>query len=289
MRNYYKIILGVIGMFSLTSCLKDENVLSPENGNKKNIVEFYNVTSPVSPGTAPYIMYVPTTLESVPEAEFEIAISYSGVEEGAPQDIVVNLEPTGDIVTTYNAKMGTKYNQLPTNLFEFPSSVTIKQGEKRAYAKVKVKPSLMDQSKSNVIGVKITSASHGIISGNFSSVIYSLPIKSIWDGTYTVSVSNDYGTIDANVGTFTEPGVRLSTVGPNLLRIGALWYTYSGYTEYQFNANNTSITGITAFSGSLRPATIDKIVLVDPVNKIFEVHWTAIGRGVKERYVRTGD
>lgn len=290
MKNYYKIILGIVGMFSLTSCLKDENILSPENTDKKNIVEFYNVTSPVSTGTDPYVMYVPMTLEVVPEAEFQIAVSYSGVEAGAPQDIEVKLEPAAEIVTTYNAKTGRNYNQIANSLFEVPSSVIIKKGEKRAFVTVKVKPTGMDQTKSNVIGLKISSASHGIVSGNFGAVIYSLPIKSLWQGTYTYTVTNDYGSIDGNIGgSFTEEGVKLSTVGPNKLRVDYLWRTYSGYTEYQFDGSNSTITGITAFSGSARPTVIDKIVIVDPVNLIFEVHWTCLGRGVKERFVRTGD
>ena len=288
MKKYLKYILGALVLSSLNSCLKDENVLDPSGS--QNIIEFYNVTAPSSPANAPYIMYVPATLEVVPEAEFEIAISYSGAEEAAPQDIVVNLEPAPDAISKFNVSQESDYVQMPSNGYELPSSLTIKKGEKRAYAKVKVRPEELDQTKSNALAVRISSASHGTISGNFGTVIYSLPIKSMWEGTYTYTITNNFGTIDGNIGgTFTEEGVKLSTVGPNKLYMQYLWRTYSGYAHYQFNGDNTTITSITAFSGSVLASSINEVILVDPDNGIFEVRWTGLGRGVIERFVRTGD
>jgi hypothetical protein len=288
MKKLNKYILGILILPLLSSCLKDENVLAP-GANSSNIIEFYNVTAPMSASNAPYIMYVPKTLEVVPESEFEIAVSYSGAEEAAPQDIVVNLEPAPDAITKFNASQNSAYVQMSSTGYQIPTSVTIKKGEKRAYAKVKVFPEELDQSKSNAIALKISSASTGTISGNFGTVIYSLPIKSMWEGTYTYSVKNNFGGIDANIGSFTEEGVKLSTIGPNRLYLQYLNRTYGGYTEYQFNGDNTSITSILAYSGQNFPTTINEVVLVDSDNLIFEIRWTWGGRGVVERLVRTGD
>lgn len=288
MKRYFSFLILFLVTVGLSSCLKDEAVLDPSGS--KNIVEFYNVTAPTSGVTAPYVMYVPTTLEVVPEVEFEIAISYSGAELAAPQDIVVNLAVAPEAVAEFNTSQGTAYVQMDPSGYEIPSSVTIKQGEKRVYTKVKVRPQVLNQAVSNVLALTISSASYGEISGNFSTVIFSLPIKSIWEGTYTYTIINNYGTIDGNIGgTFTEEGVQLSTVGPNRLYMQYLWRTYSGYTEYQFNADNTDITSVLAFSGSVLPSSIQEVILIDTENKIFEIRWTGLGRGVIERFVRTGD
>jgi len=290
MRNKYKLpILLILLAVTFTSCLKDDKyALDPSRGN--NVVEFLNVTEPVSGYTAPYVVYVPTTLEVVPQAEFTIGVNYAGPEDLAPQDITVQLGEAPEVVTDNNTRAGTNFVHPPSSTFDFPSTVTIKKGEKTALITVTVRPEDLDPTVSNAIGLKITSTSLGEVSGNIGKVIYSIPIKSIWQGNYDYTVVNDYGTIDANIGgTWSESDVRLETVGPNLVRMTYLWRTYSGYTDYQFNADNTSITAIYPFSGSPRDATIDNVVLVDNDNLTFEVHWTGIGRGVKETFVRTGD
>ncbi len=288
MKRYFSFLILFLVTVGLSSCLKDEAVLDPSGS--KNIIEFYNVTAPTSPVTAPHVMYVPMTLEVVPEVEFDIAISYSGAELAAPQDITVNIAPAAEAITAFNSSQNTAYVQMSPDDYDIPTTVTIKRGEKRAYAKVKVRPDQLDQSVSNALALTITSSSFGEISGNFRTVIFSLPVKSIWEGEYTYTVTNNFGTIDANIGgTFTETGVRLSTVGPNRLYMQYLWRTYSGYAEYQFNADNTSITSITAFSGSNLATSINEVILVDQDNLIFEIRWTGLGRGVVERFVRTGD
>lgn len=288
MTNLNKCIIGALVLVSMNSCLKDENILAP-NGSP-NIVEFYDVTAPVSAVNAPFVMYVPTTLELDPQAEFQIAVSYSGAEESAPQDIVVTLEAAPSAVLSFNTSQGTSYFQMAASAYDLPSSVTIKKGEKRAYANVVIRPLLLSQTVNNALAIKIGSATHGEISGNFGTVIFSLPIKSIWQGTYRYTITNNFGTIDANIGgMFTEDDVVLSTVGPNLLRMNGLWQTYSGYSEYQFNSANDDVTAVRAFSGSNLTVAINQVILVDPVNLIFEVRWTGLGRGVVERFERTGD
>src|SRR5690606_23739487 len=112
------------------------------------------------------------------------------------------------------------------------------------------------------LSLKIIAASSAEpISANFGTVIYSFPVKSIWEGTYTYTITNNFGTIDGNIGgTFTEPGVKLSTVGPNKLYMQYLWRVYSGYAHYQFSGDNTTITDITAFSGSVLASTINEVI-----------------------------
>ena len=276
----------------MTSCLKDKAIIEPDApGAISNVIEWKNLSTISSSTSAPYAVFVPSTLDpDKSEIIINAYVRYAGVND-APSDIDVTLAVDPSIVATYNKSQSAAFNVLPTTAFEVPTSVTIKKGEREAVVPIKLYVSKFDQSKENVVPLVIkTTNSSSPISGNFGSVIFSFPVKSIWEGTYTYTVTNDYGSIDANIGgSFTEEGVKLSTVGPNKLYVQYLWRTYSGYAHYQFSGDNTTITGITAYSGSIRPATIDKVVVVDPVKRIFEVNWTAIGRGVRERFVRTGD
>lgn len=291
MKKYIKIIVGFLAVLSTTSCLKDEDLLSPDDSNSHNVIEFYNLTAPTSLGTAPHVMYVPTTLEVQPSQEFQIAVSYTGVEAGAPEDITVNFAVEPKILDDYKAAVANTglYVHAPASTYEMPTSVVIKKGEKRAFVTIKVKPDQLDPTKSNAIALRITSASHGVVSGNFGTAIYSMPIKSIWEGVYTYTLINDFGAIDANLPKNPITGVEVYTVGPNRVKMDGLWQYYSGYSEYQFNADNTDITSVLAFSGSVLASSISEVVLVDPEKRIFEIHWIGLGRGVKERFVRTGD
>ena len=291
MKRYVSFLILFLVSAGLSSCLKDTAVLDPSGS--KNVVEFYNVTAPASGVTAPYVMYVPMTLEVVPEVEFEIAVSYSGAELSAPQDITVNLAPAPDAITAYNTSQGAALVQMGATGYEIPSSLVIKKGEKRAYGKVKVRPTLLNQSVSNALALSISSASHGQVSGNFGTVIFSLPIKSIWEGTYTYTMTNNFAGIDAALGTRTRTGVKLTTVGPNKVTTptsgGLLWSYYGGYSQYQFNGDNTNIIGLTIYSGAVLASNIEEVLLVDPVNRIFEIKYVGLSRGIIDRFVRTGD
>ena len=281
-----------VALFTLglttTSCLKDEAILDPDGS--KNVIEFYNATAPTSAATSPVITYVPMTLEVVPESQFKMIISYSGAELSAPQDITIQLAAAPEAVATFNGSQNASLVQVDPAHIEFPSSVVIPRGQKRVEVMVKVKSDQLNPSVSNAFGVKIVSASHGIVSGNFGSVIFSLPIKSVWEGVYTYTIVNASGTIDGNIGgTKTVNNVRLNTVGPNRLRVNGLWQTYSGWSEYQFNATSDNITEIANFSGSNIPGTSIVVHEADPEAGRFDVSWIGLGRGVRETWVRTGN
>jgi len=284
MKNHlYKTLSLLLTGVLFTSCLKDDRmVLDPEKGH--NVIEFANVTAPTSAIDAPFVSYVPATLELVPESEFTIKFSYSGPETKAPEDIVIELGVDPDAIETFNTSEGTDLSHVPDGLYELPSSVTIKKGENKATATVKIKPDQFDALASNAIAITIKSVSSGIVSANFGTAIFSLPIKSIWEGTY------DYHVIsNTEVGEKTLSGIVLSTVGPNRVRVNGLSQHYSGWAEYQFNADNTTITETAAFSGRVLDTRIEEVILVDPENGIFEIRWIWLGREVTETYTKTGD
>ncbi|RZL48234.1 MAG: DUF1735 domain-containing protein [Pedobacter sp.] len=275
---------------SLTSCLKDDTmVLDPEKSSG-NVVEFGNTGTPSSPSGAPVFAYTPTTLDpDVPTTKFTTSVRYAGAEDVAPQDITVQLAAAPEAVTKWNAAYPTAqfpYFQMASNQYSFPSSVTIKKGEKAAYFDVNVNTSLLNKAQSNVLGIKITSTTAAVISGNFGTVIYNLPIRSIWEGSYVYSVNNNYGQIDANIGSYTEAGIKLSTVGPNRVRVQYIAQTYSGFVEYQFNGDNTAITEVKPYNGATNYAWSIQTFTLNVATKSFNIDWTFANRGLREKWVR---
>lgn len=271
-------------MTLFSSCLNDDSlVLDPSEGH--NVIEFGNVSVPVSSTSDPYTVYTPLTVDNETKS-FEAIINYSGPERYAPKDIVVNLAVANDIITEYNTAASTSYVPLDPTGYDIPASVTIKKGESEVRFEIPLDPTKFDLTKSNVIALKITSVSSGIVSGNFGKVIYNLPVKSVWEGIYTVTVTNVTG-LDGNIPPVaTWSDVELSTVGPNRLRTLYVAQTYSGFTEYQFNSDNTGITEIFVSSGGNLGAQIVSVGVVDPVNGVFEITSTWLGRTVKEKYVK---
>lgn len=289
MRNYIKLLLGFVILTGMSSCLKDETIIGPDSpGAIKNVIEFGNIGPIKSSTTAPFPMFIPFTLEPTAEVgEFEGIVNYAGTD-AAPTDITVNLANDPTVITAYNSKVsGAAFSTLPAGSYTFPESVVIPKGQRQAKFKISVKPGMFDATKENALALKITSASQGTVSGNFGSVIFSMPLKSVWEGTYTVSINNNYGSIDANIGNFQEKDVKLETVGPNKLQVLYIAQTYSGNVQYQFNGNNTSITAVNAFNGATTYVTsIQSVDVIDAENGIFELHWTFAGRGIVERWVK---
>ncbi|MGK6351289.1 DUF1735 domain-containing protein [Parapedobacter sp. DT-150] len=185
MKKITKLIALFVAFGLLSSCLKDDKyALDPSGGN--NVVEFYNVTAPISTYNDKYVIYIPMTLEAVEEAEFTVGVNYAGPENVAPQDIVIELAASPETVEDNNTVEGSSYTQLDPSLYEFPTTVTIPKGEKTALFQVKVKPLEFNGDLNNALGIRITSSSYGVISGNIGEVIFSLPVKNIYDGVYAV-------------------------------------------------------------------------------------------------------
>lgn len=296
MKKYIKhIVAFAIIPFFFSSCLKDDDLIGPDaEGAIHSIIEFKNVSSIKSGPNAPYALFVPGTLdpEGPDEVVINAAIRYAGIND-APEDITVTIEVVGNILTTYNTSEKTELAMLGAESFELPTTVTIKKGEREAAVPIKLKVGTFDQSKANALGLRIkdVSTKTAEVSGNFGTVIYSFPIKTIWEGVYKYTVTNNFGFIDANIGSFTEQGIRLETVGPNKVSMQYMWQTYGGsYTEYQFNADNTAVSKVIMLNGGVpNPATAVETIFIDTENKIFEVKYIGLSRGTIERFERTGD
>lgn len=165
------------------SCLKDEMTLDPENS--VNVIEFKNPSSFVSPSGSKYALYT-RAFDLADESEYPITISYSGAQV-APEDITVKLGIDTAALSQYNAEQHKKYDLIDEKLYTLVTSVVIPKGERTAVAKLKFKSSAFDFSKKYVLPIQIQSASAGVVSGNFGTILLNVNAKNKYDGVYTVT------------------------------------------------------------------------------------------------------
>jgi hypothetical protein len=203
-----------------------------------------------------------------PNTTYKAAVSYSGAHN-APQDITVEVGVAdASVVTSYNTmnnRTGANaYVMIPSNLYSISStSVVIPKGSRRVDFPI-VFPS-PDQlyGKNYVLPLVIKSASSGIISGNFHTMLYLLTGINRADGLYTLKFrfgANDRG-YDVNANAWYYADVQMVTTGPTtaVLRnpytgasnnhaavAGGLPTFIAGFIpQFTFDLSNNNITSIT--------------------------------------------
>lgn len=180
---------------TLTSCLKDDRlVLDPEKGH--NVIEFANPATINTIGSI-YPLYVFSYALGA-NVNLPITVSYSGPETGAPEDITVNFAAgTQAQVDAYNDDQEEEYSLIdPASFALSATSVVIRKGESKATFNVTLRPSTFSLTESLVLPLTITSASSGVISGNFKTILLNVGAKNAYDGTYSLR-----GTIARNSAT----------------------------------------------------------------------------------------
>ncbi|MDR1517423.1 MAG: DUF1735 domain-containing protein [Dysgonamonadaceae bacterium] len=287
--QYY--LLTIVSLFGLSSCLDGDPVFEPDGG-PMGIVE---ISLPARQTATPYSVKA-TTLEVVDEILLPVEINYTGFN-GAPSDVQVTLAIDNNIVSEYaeysriNKSGDSILVPLPSGNYELPSSntVIIPKGEKKATYTIKLKPKTFDVTKAYALGVKIQGATGGTVSGNYAAGVYTLPVKSPWQGTYNVHyrwyAGGGFGTADEE---YDEAGVKLTTVGPGIVEAQYVGYWFSGSTQYTVKTDNT----VTAapYSGGVLATTIVSSN-ADWTALTFRVRYSFLsGRyELEETYVRTGD
>lgn len=260
MKKITRLLTIVLAGFALTSCLKDERyAVDPENGTN-NVVEFYNVSAPVSGYNAKYVEYIPKTLENIPEDEFVIGVNWAGAEDVAPVDIVVDIALAPEVATE------TGYIQVNPSLYTMPMQATIKKGEKFALIPVKIKASQLDGDLPNAIALKITQSSHGIISRNNGVAVFSVPVKNIYDGVYTYK-SSPAQTLLPNI----TARLELRTINSSKSRLSpGLAASYSNQVDLIVDKVTNKVT---VEMTTLLPITNTDDSYYDPATKTFHLKW----------------
>ncbi|SFQ50773.1 DUF1735 domain-containing protein [Parafilimonas terrae] len=222
MKRLFKIGGSLLLLTSMmfTSCLKDDS-LTLDTGLSDNVTEFGNTgsiaTNP-SGGAAPRFAIDLGSLKTGDTASFKVNVNYAG-DEMAPQDITVTVDIDESLLATYNAAHsvdGANYIAPPASLFKtsFPITLVIPKGKQTAQAVIEAQLSNdYDFNAAYALPLKITSTSVGEVSGNFGSALYSITVRNIYDGEFTVTGSF----VDLTNSTFTATYPKtadLITTGP---------------------------------------------------------------------------
>lgn len=183
MKNTIKIAALFFLATVVTSCLKDDLTLDPANST--NVLEFKNPSSFLSPSGSKYSLYT-QAFDLAPENSYPVTVSYSGAQV-APTDITVSIGIDTAALSQYNNEQHTEYDLISSSLYTLPASVVIPKGQRTAVVDIKVKSANFDFSKNYVLPIQIKTASSGIISGNFGTILLGLNAKNKYDGNYTVA------------------------------------------------------------------------------------------------------
>jgi hypothetical protein len=289
MKKYVYTLLLSLPLLS-GSCLKEEGVFK-ENGSSGIVELALAARSTSTPYATKSVM-----IEAEEAATLPVTVNYTGVN-GAPTDVQVTL-------AIDNAAIDALYPDgsvlaLPNDFYELPTSnvVAIPKGEKTATYAIKIKSNRFDLTKSYALGVKIAAASAGTISGNYSTGVYLLPVKSRWEGTYRVTYEwlqvGEFSAIFSESGySFEKTDVKLTTVGPETLEAQGLGGMFGGYTRYTFYAASGSV-GVAASSGAdLRVSVVSSQADIADFTMFkvrYKVLLSAGDLELVETYMRIGD
>jgi len=183
--KFLSLIVVFIAIF-LASCVNDTESVFQDNGSS-GIVELFNVPARNSSTPA---AFKSTAFDALDVVELPIVVNYTGIN-GAPEDIAIHLSLDSTLITLYNDSVKTEYSNLPSKLYSVAGyDVVIPKGKKQATLTIKIYPprfSVSDFTTPYALGVKIETASHGIISGNYSKAVFGIGIKNKYDGVYNVT------------------------------------------------------------------------------------------------------
>lgn len=259
--------LGLI-ITGFSSCLKSTDLIGPDSpGATKNVIEFQNINKISSPISSTYPLYIESFAVG-PTGVATLVVNYAGADV-APQDIAVKVALDDAAITKYNTENETEYTPLPAALYSLTSlDVVIPKGKRTASITINVKPNMFDFAESYALGFKISSASTGVISGNFGTVIIAIGAKNVYDGVYQLTTSAATSlqpNKNVEVELITQSATTVS-LSPGLLG------TYSNAVSYTIDPVTLGVT-VTAALGAGAATPPDPRSKWDPVKKTLTVFW----------------
>lgn len=301
MKNSFKIAGLALLTFAFSSCLKDDIALDPDKST--NVIEFKNPSSFVSPQGSKYSLYT-QAFDLAPEKDYPITVSYSGAQV-APTDITVNIGIDTAAVTQYNAEQEEHFDVIPAALYTLPATVVIPKGQRTATLTIKIKSDKFDFSKRYVLPIQIKSASSGIISGNFGTILLGLNAKNKYDGVYNlaatapmVDVTNatltGYYPLDAELHTTGPSSVVMFQDGSekHLIKSGTSSSSYGTFSPVFTMDDTGKVISVTNFygqpaangrSGKLNPTGVNKFTVNADGSKVLEVSYIMQQPGTTDR------
>ncbi len=264
-----KTLVLLFATVAFTSCLKDDSyVIDPEKSGG-NIIEFKNPGDiSVKGSTTPlYVLSYPIVNT---ETIVPISVAYVGAENGAPQDITVTIALDNQaLIDQYNTEQDEEYLLMPAANYSIKSTtVTIPKGAKFGTFNIGLKTDLFDLTEAYAVPLKITSASAGIISGNFGKVLLAFGAKNAYDGVYNYKTS----AITSLVPNANKNNIGLVTTGANTVEVRpGLLATYSNQVIYTIDPATFAVTVTCPSLGVQTPQ--DTRSKWDPATKTLKVFW----------------
>jgi len=278
-------LITVISVLSLQSCLKGRDmVLDPDA--VPSVVEFGNPAVLTNAPSDSFRLYT-VSYDIVPSATLEVPVVYTGANV-ASKDIMVNVEVDSEWLARYNTVKGTSISILPSSVYSFPGSTTIKSGSKTANISVTLKIDQISLSGAFILPLKITNASGETLSKYFSKILIRVTPKNAYDGLYSYKTSATTSLVpNAN-----KTNVPLETVSATRVKTNLL-YTYSNIIHYEIDPITNKVTVVDVFSSAGAPNSIGTCITDpsshwDPVAKVLYAKWTAGTRSFEEWYTYTG-
>jgi hypothetical protein len=244
-KNWLTLGLSSILLFTvLNSCVKNRNDLATDFSHLTPVVELI-AGEPITTGNP--VRFKSIALDISPQpTNLNIYVNYAAPGL-APNDIDVTLALDQATLDAYNDANGTDYQLPSSDVFSFPTKVTIKKGERFAVVPVTVNTTKVDLSVANAIALKIVDASGVTISANNEHLIYSIGVKNKYDGEYDLTLTQTgwgaYGIADGETHT---TGVALVTESANQV-------VFAGDFQPAFTTGG----GATAFGGTRPIFTFD--------------------------------
>lgn len=252
---FYATILLIATGFS--GCLKEKDGNFNTGDAPKNIFQFKNTGANVAGSTSFYPAFLGDVGSVSPGASgyFNINLEYGG-SGVLSQDVEISLSIDQAVLDTFNTQNKTDYIIPPTDVYSFPSKLTIPKGAKTVTDSAKITRSAdYDFDAAYALPIRITAVSNnGAISTNYGSAVYTVNIRNLYDGVYAcvagkiqrytnpaTETTND----NLNGSMAGNPDVTLTTVGAYTVEIGNL----------KWAKNGGGIGGIDHLQATIDPAT----------------------------------
>lgn len=246
-----------------SSCLKDDITLDPNNS--VNVIEFKNPGNFASPSGSKYALYA-AAFDFAPETAYPVMVSYSGANV-APEDITVTIGLNTAAIAQYNKEQEKKFDLIPANLYTVPTTVIIPKGKRTAMVDLKIKTDKLPFDKSLVLPLQIASASSGIVSGNFETILINIIPKNPYDGIFNYKTSAKTSLVPN-----ADKEVTLVTLnGTTVKFLPGLLGTYSNEVTYTVDPVTNMVTVTCPSLGVQTPQ--DPRSKWDPATKTMTVFW----------------
>jgi len=230
MKYKLSIISLSLSLVFLASCEKEKNYLDNASAGSPNEVGYG------LPAGSAFILNVDAST-TILDTTINVFLSSKSGNSG---NVGVSVAPDTATLNAYNDANATEFDTIPSEVYTYPTSVSIPAGSKTGEAHLKVDiQKLLTYGTSFGMGFKITKvdASGVSVQSANNSVVVIIRVKNQYDGSY---VSNGYLYHPASPRSIDKLAKTGTTAGPNSITMPLGDLGGSGYVAlFTINSDNT--------------------------------------------------